>query len=148
MDGGLSYGPKVDTVPALGFSFRAAVGDGREIVMQSHVVADATADELNRMLDKCSAAIHRQVQKQRLVDTKEMLRRHEATAVAMEKQMAQVEANARTKWAANESKRGPFKMTPAEDAQKKVAETNLHNLRTDVIPRTEADIAALEEATK
>lgn len=143
-----SLEPQVAVVPALGFSFQAAVGDGRQIVMQSHVAGDASPAELNAVLDKVSAAIHRQVLKQRLMDTREMLRRHEATVVAMERQMAQVEENARTKWAANESKRGPFKMTAAEDAQKKVAETNLHNLLTDVIPRTLADIEALEEATK
>lgn len=148
MDGsGKGFEPEVTVVPALGFSFQAAVGDGRQIVMQGHVAGDAPPAELNAQLDKVSAAIQRQVLKQRLLDTREMLRRHEATVVAMERQFSQVVENAKTQWAASE-KRGPFKLSTGEAAQKKTAETNLHNLRTDVIPRTIADIEALEEATK
>lgn len=136
----------MDAVPALGISMKAVIGEKREIVLQTHVERDGKIEELNLVLDKCSAAIQRQDDRDMLAAKRKLLVDETRKLADYEASISNVDEMHRAEHKAS-GKRGEYQPRGATAAERAKAEANLKNHRL-FLQRLKAEIDALEKASK
>lgn len=112
-----------DTAIALGFSYRGVVDEGqKELVFQSHVPVDASAEEINAVLDKVRIAVDRQkafydLQRAKANFDRELLKTEE-----IEKQMVLQQQAYMASWEAS-GRKGEWneERIPAKEKQVKIS---------------------------
>lgn len=87
---------EITPVPALGISIQAAVGDGLQIVFQTHVDQATPPKELNAMLDRLTAATKRQQAKVDLVALEKNLKVNLAQLERQREDRSRIEATLST----------------------------------------------------
>lgn len=105
------------TAPALGISFKASVGDGKELVFQTHVPQEIEPKELNALLDKIKAAAERQGAFADLVQLENELERHMTALSSQDAEAARIDDIAASNHASS-GKRGAVALSTTEKKAK------------------------------
>lgn len=126
---------------AAGITITAQVSQNRSIVMQTYLPRDAEVRLYHDTLDKFSRAIGRQEAKESLESELSNLAHEKKTLLQLENDFMQMPARAEMAWKAS-GKKGEYKPTPNENAQKDQVKTNIEVYRT-AIKKREAEISRL-----
>lgn len=96
------------TAMALGISLRAQMGEGRELVFQTHIPRDTEAAAIDTLIDK----LHSVAQRQLAVAEIELLKRecliNERQATQIRNDRQDVLAKAEMEWSTSDTRRGPW----------------------------------------
>lgn len=103
----------IDALPALGISYKVGLGDGKELVFQTHVPQTINPGTLNEMIDKLRVAADRQAAFSDLVELEKVLEQQTTAMLAAEEQKAKIDVDYAEKWSAS-GKKGPVRLTGAE----------------------------------
>jgi hypothetical protein len=107
----------VDSVPAIGFSFNANLGDKLTLVAQTHVDRDASLSEINAIMDKVRHALEHQKAAAELVEIRQKLKYDEKKLKQLKEDFVAIEKRHQEVWAGS-NKRGDFKLGPKEQAER------------------------------
>jgi hypothetical protein len=127
---------------AAGITLTAAVSQNRSIVIQTYLPRDATIEQFNALMDKLSLTADRQEAKVRLEEERANLALEEKTLKQFEEDFSQMDARAEAVWQKS-GRKGPYRPSPAEVAQKGTAETNIRRYR-EAITKRKAEISKCE----
>ena len=122
------------------------VNPNRSIVLQTYLPRDASVKDYHDLLDKLTRASDRQEAKANLPGLKVSLGQHEKTLQQLTDDYAQIETRAAAAWKAS-NKKGEFKLSANEAAQKGIAEQNIKRYRTE-IEKIKGEIAECEAEIK
>lgn len=100
-------------LPAIGMSYKVGLGDGKELVFQTHVPQNVEPAEMDALIDKLRDAADRQAAFSDLVELEKVLEQQTTAMLAAEEQKAKIDADYSAKWKAS-GKRGEIKLTGAE----------------------------------
>lgn len=134
---------------AAAITVTAQVSSNRSIVLQTYLPRDATISEYHAVLDKFGAAVDRQEAKEQLEAMQVDQALEERTLKSMEEDFTALPERLQAQWEAS-SKRGPYKQSPAELAQRGQAEVGIRRYRESIAKRAveigkcEAVIAKVE----
>ena len=112
----------------------AQTSSNRSIVMQTYLPRDAALGMYHGVLDKMSTAIDRQEAKANLEGLEAEQALEEKTLKAMEEDYLAVPARARAAWQAS-GRKGEYKPSPQEQAQKGQAEQGIKRFRESIEKR-------------
>lgn len=129
---------------ALGITFQVAMDEKRSLVIQTHTIRDAPAEELNGVLDKVADAVDRVSNRYRL---RELLLIREGHMRDLEQQMegvTQTEARWEHEWSES-GRRGPIKLTGTQESARAQAKGMQDNLRRTVL-RIDVEIEKVKKA--
>lgn len=127
-----------DTLAALGISYKVGLGDGKELVFQTHVPQTINPEALNGMIDKLRVAGDRQGAFSDLLQLEKAKEQHIDAIENMDRQAAEVEENAASLYKAS-GKRGEYKMT-APELQKKKQSQDTRRKFVDMLKKIEEQI--------
>lgn len=130
--------------PAVVVRVAAQVGQNRSVDMQFAVPLDMTVRDLNQYMDKITSVMDRQNNKGLLEVARASLAAAHKQLATNEEQRAQFESKCRLDFVVS-NRRGDFKATAAQQAQFGNFDVTSDNLRKNVIPKFEKDIAELEQ---
>lgn len=129
-----------ETARALGISVQAQVDNGRQIVLQTHVDANAPKEEIDALLDKLNMAADRQAAFYEIPQLQKAVRLEHDRLHLFETNYAQIEERKALKDQAN----GQRRRNPQEDAKEAVEKTNATNnlsRQKEIIAEVEANLA-------
>ena len=132
--------------PALGFSIQAEINKKRTVVVQSHLPATATGDEIFEMWDKCCRQLDRLDTRYRLHDLKVVLEVDEKEFADKGAAVGKLATAYENEWTSG-NRKGPFKPTMQQQANL----DNQHNFLVELkkrIERTKKEIAEAEAIVK
>lgn len=124
---------------AVAVTISTQVSSNRSIVMQTYLPRDAHISAFHETLDKLTKATDRQEAKLALEGLEKELAQHQKTRHNLVEDFLTIEVRAQAAFQSR-GKRGDFKLSPAEEAQKGTAKTNIERYDTE-IKRIEAEIA-------
>lgn len=133
--------------PALGFSIQTAISEGRQIVVQTHLPADATTGQIDEMLDRVAASLDRQGTKYAIEALERDLQQHRDRLEAVKVDFQGVEkrdAEARAAYNANPNRRGEYK-EPAQNKQTRAQALALQARYEDEIKKREIELEKLRK---
>ena len=105
-----------NTLPALGISYKVGLGDGKELVFQTHVPQTIGGDALNTLIDKLRDTADRQAAFSDLVELEKALEQQTTARATAEEQKVRIAADYEAKWK-DSGKRGEPRLTQAEKNQ-------------------------------
>lgn len=118
---------------AIGISYKCALGDGKEMVLQTHVDSETPLPALNAVLDKLRMASERQAAYGDLVQLEQALQQHQNGLQNALEQQAKLEARQEP------GRRGPAKLSVADQKAKENFDTSMDQFKK-MIERIQADI--------
>lgn len=127
---------------AAAVTMTAQISQNRSIVIQTYLARDSEVGEFHAVLDKFGAAIERQEAKAQIEEQEANLAQEEKTLRQLKEDIASVEDRSQKAWE-RANKKGAWKMTEAEHAQKATAMTNVKRF-DEAIAKRKADIAKLK----
>jgi len=135
------------TVPALGISLNYALGDGRSLVLQTHIPSDQIGKPLDDTLDGLLKAVERQAAKFEIEALKKNLEASERQLLQTTEDLNTHESSVQAGWEAS-NRKGTYKATPQQDAATRNFKTTQKRLIDEIakinelIKEREAKIAA------
>lgn len=123
-----------NTKPALGISFQCEVGQGRQIVFQTHMDSEAPLPWINAILDKLNAAVERQTAKIAVEQLEHQRNLRKATLTTLQADYSMIEARKvkdRDTWV-SEGRRGPYKESDKELTHKQQMKNALERAEAEV----------------
>lgn len=135
------FAPPDEKATALAMTLTMPVGNG-SLVLQTFMARDDDLTEYNIVLDKMDAAIRRQAAKREIEENEANLAIEEKTFKQVKEDFLAIEDRSRTLHAAS-GRKGPWKLSPQEEAQKTTAITTIKRYE-DAITKRKADIARLK----
>jgi HD-GYP domain-containing protein (c-di-GMP phosphodiesterase class II) len=139
-------GPEVrDPEPpeiATAFTLQVQLDNGKQMVLQSYLPRDAPIKDYHAFADKMHLVVERQQWKSDIVGLNGALEVERRSLQAAEADFSRVEKEHVEKWQ-NTGRKGDPKVTPAEDAHRKNARSNIQRFR-DEIAKKEKLVADLE----
>jgi hypothetical protein len=129
--------------PAVVVRVSAQVGQNRSMEMQYAVPLSMTVADLNTYMDKITSIMDRQNNKGLLEVARASLEAAKKQLATNQEQRGQFEAKCRNDFNLS-NRRGDFKATESQRAQFGNFDVTSNNLRENVIPKFEKDIAELE----
>ena len=109
---------------ALGVSLNAQIDARRQVVFQTHIDADTSQKDLDKLLDGLSASVDRQVAFYQIEELENAVERDKQILYSIQHNLEEVVGNMRLKYEAS-GRRGVFKMSHTEEMQKKQAHDTL-----------------------
>jgi hypothetical protein len=127
---------------AAAITVTAQISQNRSIVVQTYLDRDAPVGEFHLVLDKFGEAIERQEAKAHLIEAEDNLALEEKTRRQMLEDLGSIETRSQANWERS-NKRGQWKLTDAEAAQKTTAATNVKRF-DEAIAKRKGEIAKLQ----
>ena len=128
---------------AIGISYKCALGDGKEVVFQSHVPQEIETKALDGILDKFRIAADRQAAFADLIQLEKALEQHISGYQNAAEQEVALTARMEEQHKTSD-RRGAVRITPAEAKQRENFQTSMSQFKK-MIERIEADIAKTKE---
>ena len=136
-----------NTAPAVFVRMNSQVGPNSTIEMSFGVPLAMTQEDLNKYIDKVMACSERQSDKKMLEQARLALKGAHRDLSTNQSHRASYEAKQAASWDVS-GRRGDWSPSGAETKQLQNFDVTDGNLRENIIPRLEKDIAELEEKTK
>lgn len=130
----------------IGFSVEAKLNSNRSIVAQTHVLRDASEEEINTVLDKVTKALDRQEAAILIKGLKITLERETNTLAQQIAKVADLEGAYEAEWKAS-NRRGPFKLEGQQAKNIANQKESIRGMR-DRLDTIKRDINELERVVK
>jgi hypothetical protein len=137
-----AYAAPEDKGLAAAITITAQVSQNRSIVVQTYVDRDAPTVELHQLLDKFGKAVDRQEAKLNLEQEKANLETEEKNLLHLKEDFAAIETRSRAQHSES-GRKGPWKLSQAEAAQRTNALTNVKRYE-EAIAKRKQEIARLK----
>lgn len=118
-------------VPSIGVSFNFKIDDRREIVAQTHIDRDASAEQVDGILDKVRTALERQKTISDLADFHTKLEYDELKLKQLKEDFVRIDQRHRSDWE-NSSRRGDFKLGPKEQGERNNALSTIDRYEQEI----------------
>ena len=128
---------------AIGIQFSAAVGRDRQIVLTAGVPITLTPGQINEYVDKMAYVMDRQNWKGELKVLRNELEMTEKELVTNMQQLDSARDRMVADWERSK-RRGPFRMSDAQEKNDATQSKNIAHLRDERIPKYKRQIAELE----
>lgn len=132
-----------EAVPGIILRISAQVGHSRSMEVQFACPLDMTPKDLNRYIDKVTAVLNRQNDIGLLAVARANLSHARKEVLTNQENRANYESKCRLEYSVS-GRRGDFRATESQNAQLRNWDTNIQNLRENLIPKFEKEISDLE----